>query len=495
MGATKVFDIVINSKYTPTGVRGFLGGLSQIGEAGFNIRQGLIAPLQEVGQKVLDFIEIANPERIARLTESFDELGLAVGTILDDAFGPLLDTIGDIVVEGTALININKRLGPVYDDLTERLLRQGKTAAEVADEVSAASDRAVEAARRAQQDNPFATIGLNAEKAGVSTEQFQQILIRASGTVEEYLAALRRAGIGYQDLGAEIQRFNAIKGIEPFSLGDIAAAGQEFVEGAARIEEGLTATREQLGLRRSRLMVDIAIREGDRLQDVARRNARQLADIDRTRIETIQQASEDLSSELADIDTESSRARVRIEEQFQERIRQIRNQFGDQIEEAIRRRDARGLAQARKGQAEQLSQAQRDRDKSARDQGQDAGDRQKEAIERQAETERAAEEAAQRAIEQLQEQNEIEADERAIAIRRQKRDFDLAGARRLGDLNRQAGRELITMRRSFRDQEQEFTNFFRRMADIARQETQATSPLLQALDERIRNAISAAMGG
>src|SRR3972149_7413758 len=235
------------------------------------------------------------------------------------------------------LTNDRKKLEPIYADFFEAMKREGKGAADIVDEIGAASKRAVDQLAEGIRQNPLATIGVQAKDAAISTEQFREIILQTSGTLEQYLALLKRAGIGYQDLAAEIRRFNEAKGIEIMPAADLMRGQQGLMETARKVEQGLTDIRTGAATQRSRLLMDIAIRESDRLTDLARRNAQQMADIDAQRIQALRQAQVDLASQLANIDQESARSRIRIEEDYQERLRQIRQSSDQTIEEAIRR--------------------------------------------------------------------------------------------------------------------------------------------------------------
>lgn len=483
MGTTKIFDLIIRSKLIPGGFRETLASLKSIGETGFFIRQGVIAPLQEMGTAVLDFIAIANPERVERLASAFDDLGLAASSFVNDLIGGPIDELSRLVGQVTLLANLPKNLAPIYADFIEKQKGATGTAVELARELEAASQRAQDAAREAAlaenlksvESRRFLGILLDeaglraraeeeasefAKTAAIDQEQSRAAILATATSVTDYIDALDVLGIKYADVNEEIDRFNEAQGRVAPTFQNIIAATQEFAAGVANIGQQRLQLEERIGERLSDLLMDQAIRRSDALEDQARRNVRRLAAIDRTRIEAIQQASEDLTSELADIDSESARDRIRIEEQFQERIRQIKNQFGDQIEEAIRRRDARGLAQALKGQKEQLSQATRDRDKQASDRAEDTGDRQKEAQERQKEQEQQAEEAAARAIKQLQEQTRIANEERNRASRRQQRDQGIRFDRLRRGQARADLREVTELRAQNRKKITEINRYF-----------------------------------
>src|SRR3990172_650274 len=307
MATNKTFDIILRSKYTPEGVRGALAGLKSIGEAGFFIRQGLIAPLQQAGAMLLDFIGAANPERIKQLSDAFAEVKVAIGSLLDDVLGPTISELTRLIRQATLLTNASKNLEPIYADFFETMKREGKDAADIVDEIGAASRCAVDQLAEGIRQNPLATIGVQAKDAAISTEQFRNIILA------------------------------------------------------------------------------------------------------------------------------SSRSRIRIEEDYQERLRQIRQSSDQTIEEAIRRRDARALAAALNARKEQIDNATRDRDKSQRDQSEDVERQRAEARKQAEESRRQAEDSARQAIEAMRRQNEETARDTRIAQDRQLRDFRLNLERRLED--------------------------------------------------------------
>lgn len=508
MGTTKIFDLIIRSKLIPEGFRETLASLKSIGETGFFIRQGVIAPLQEMGTAVLDFIAIANPERVERLASAFDDLGLAASSFVNDLIGGPIDELSRLVGQVTLLANLPKNLAPIYADFIEKQKGATGTAVELARELAAASQRAQDATREAalaskQEEidfferqgklNKAARLRAEAEQlasefakeAAVDQETARAAVVATATSVTDYIDALDILGIKYADLNEEIDRFNEAQGRVAPTFQDIIAAQREFVAGITSISENRLQLEERIGERLSDLLMDQAIRRGDALEDQARRNARRLAAISSTRIEAVQQASEDLTSELADIDSESARDRIRIEQGFQERIRQIKNQFGDQIEEAIRRRDARGLAQALKGQKEQLGQATRDRDQQASDRAEDTSDRQKEAQERQKEQERQAEEVAARAIEQLQEQTRVADEERNRAFKRQQRDQGIGFARLRRGQARADLREVTELRAQNRKKVAEINRYFDEVESIIDRRLAVGGKLAEAIQTAV----------
>jgi len=495
MATNKVFDIILRSKYTPEGVRGALAGLKSIGEAGFFIRQGLIAPLREAGAMLLDFIGAANPERIKQLSDAFAEVKVAIGSLLDDVLGPTITELSRLIRQATLLTSVSKNLEPVYADFFETLKREGKSATEIVDELSAASKRAtdvlMEQARAASGD---LLPGVSAQDAAIKTEQFRAIILQTSSTLEQYLALLKRAGIGYQDLAEEIRRFNEAKGIRLFDASDLIRGQQGLMETARKVEQGLTDIRTGAATQRSRLLMDIAIRESDRLTDLARRNAQQMADIDAQRIQALRDAETELAAQLSNIDQESARSRIRIEEDYQERLRQIRQSSDQSIEEAIRRRDARGLAQALNARKQQIGDATRDRDKSLRDDAENTARQRAEAQRQAEERRRQAEESARQAVEVIRQQSADSAREARIGYDRQLRDFNLSTVRRLQDAQVAGVKELQGAQANLRKIEDSWRAHFRRVNDIIRTETAENSTLFDAYRRYINDIFAKLMG-
>jgi len=477
-GARKPFDIIISSKYTPGGVQQALRGLKSIGEAGFFIRQGLVHPLQAAVGAIFDLIGAANPERIRAMQEAFDGVKNSIGQLLDQVLGPTIDELTRIINQATLLSNAEKSLSPVYDDLIERMKARGLSAREMAEEIRKASDSAVEAARREKEENPFYFIGVNARDFAITSVQFRQAILDSSKSLEEYIELLRRAGIQIGGLEQEAQRFAQAKGLKIFSPEDIAQAGENLAAQVRQIEQRLTATRFQSYIQRGRLLEDIALREADRLADIARQNAQAIADIDAQRVESLAQASAGLAQQVADIERNSARERLRIEEQFQERLQQIKRSSGESIEEAIRRRDARALAQALRARDEQISDAERGRDQALRDQAEAAAEQRAQAQQQAAEQKRAAEDAARQALQDLERRNREAAEEAQRAYGRQLRDFDVAAGRREEDVRRQNEKEKSAARRHFYDIETEYQKHLKRLEQLAHVEA---SPLMKAL--------------
>jgi len=494
VATTKIFDIIIRSKHTPEGVQRALAGLKSIGEAGFFIRQGLIAPLIEGGRVLLDFIGAANPERIKELSDAFGQVKQAIGSLFDDVLGPTISELSRLIRQATLLTNTSKNLEPVYADFFETMKREGKSATEIVDELRAAQVRAAEAWSQGLRELGLSVPAEKLKDATISTEQFRDIILSVSSSLREYIALLKQAGLGYQDLEQEIKRFNESKGIEPFDP-EMVEKGKGAVRAAWRKgEDEITKTREAAALQRTRLLEDIAVREGDRLADLVRRNVQQMADIDAQRMQAVQQANSDLAAQLANIDRESSRSRLRIEEDYQERLRQIRQSSDQTIEETIRRRDARGLAQALNARKEQIDSATRDRDKSQRDQSEDVERQRAEARKQAEEQRRQAEESARQMVEMMRRQNEEAAREASISRERQLRDFNLNTGRRLEDARSAGAEELKSARENLKKIEAAWKIHFANVNRIIETETGENSKLFDAYRQYINDTFGKLLG-
>jgi len=495
VATTKIFDIIIRSKHTPEGVQRALAGLKSIGEAGFFIRQGLIAPLMEGGRVLLDFIGAANPERVKELSDAFGQVKTAIGSLFDDVLGPTISELSRLIRQATLLTNTSKNLEPVYADFFETLKKEGKSATEIVDELRAASVRAAETWSQGLRAQGLNVPAEKLKEATISTEQFRDIILSSSRSLEEYIGLLKRAGIGYKDLADEVVRFNQSKGIEmTLPSADLMRGQQNLMEVARRAEQGITDIRTGAATQRSRLLQDIAIREGDRLTDLARRNAQQMADIESQRIAALRQAQVDLASQLANIDQESARSRIRIEEDYQERLRQIRQSSDQTIEEAIRRRDARALAAALNARKEQIDNATRDRDKTQRDQSEDAEHQRAEARQQAEEQRRQAEESARQALESMRRQNADAAYEAGVARGRALRDFDIGVVRRLQEAQAAGVKELEGAKENLGKIEDEWTAHFGRVNTIIKNETAQNSTLFDAYRKYINDTFGKLLG-
>ncbi len=490
----KVFDIILKSKYSPEGVKGAVAGLKSISEAGFFIRQGLIGPLAEAGRVVLDFIAAANPERVQKLQSAFDNLKTSVGRLLDQALGPTIDELGRLVNNASLLSNIGANLDPIYTDIIKRGKEAGLSAEELAKQLKGASDAAVEATRRAKAEQPFLTEGVNAEDAAIKVDKLRAALLAQASTFPQYIAALRAAGVEIKNLREEYERFAEVHNIVSTSLGDVLKAQQDFLGATKKIESDLTKTRADLGQQRSELLQNIAIAEGRRLQDQARTNAQALRDIDATRVSALQEAEAALSTTLAQIATESSRNRVRIEQDFQDQIKQINESSGDSIEDAIERRDARALARALRDRDRQLNNAASGRDKALAAEQEAAQERRRQAQEQYEQQRALAEQAAQTAQDQLRKQNAQAAQEAEIAGKRQLQDFDIAAARRVQKAQMATQDELKVALKTFSDQQTAYRRHLDEMTRITDEVMRPQMPLAQAIARFVEETIGDVIG-
>ena len=219
-----------------------------------------------------------------------------------------------------------------------------------------------------------------------------------------------------------------------------------------------------------------------------------MADIDAQRMQAVQQANSDLAAQLANIDRESSRSRLRIEEDYQERLRQIRQSSDQTIEETIRRRDARGLAQALNARKEQIDSATRDRDKSQRDQSEDVERQRAEARKQAEEQRRQAEESARQMVEMMRRQNEEAAREASISRERQLRDFNLNTGRRLEDARSAGAEELKSARENLKKIEAAWKIHFANVNRIIETETGENSKLFDAYRQYINDTFGKLLG-
>ncbi len=481
---TKIFDILIRSKHTPEGVQGILKGLKSIGEAGTFIRFGLIQPLQQAGEMVLSFIAKANPERIQALQGAFDNLQTSIGRLLDRALGPAIDELGRLVNNATLLSNIGANLDPIYTGIIQHAKEAGLSAEELRQQLQGASDAAVEAARREKEANPFLFIGVNAEDAAVRVDKLREALLNQSRTMQEYIAALAAAGIEIKSISAEIQRFLAIKNIQPptFDINALVKSAKELSarENQARFE-GL--------IQQSRLIEDIARAQARRRQDIARQNVRQLNQIEAQYTQAIAQAEQARTDSIAQINADAARQRLEIEQNYQDAVRRINETSGDSIEDAIERRDARALSKALRDRGRQLNEAARARDQQLAAADQQAGEQRAQAQQQAADTRAQAEQARAQQLADLKAANAQQESENKIAIDRQLEDFRIGQQRRMADLKIKNAEEIAEAQKKYAAQLTAYRNYLNEIQSITMGWAQGT-----AFANTIQNAVNQALG-
>ena len=408
----KVFDIILKSKYAPEGVRGAVAGLKSISEAGFFIRQGLVAPLMEAGRAVFDVIGAANPDRIKQFGSAFDSLKQSVGVLLDAVLGPFITALGDIA----------RGIGSVINWFNE-----------------------------------------------------------ATGAAAAYRAELERVA-QTQKLGAGFAEGFA-KGLS--DIGSVLEGREEFRKAITEARQGVDKAVVDSAKQRAYLVEDIARKEADRLENVSRQNAGRIADINASRAEALQAAGKQLAQSLASIDAESAKSRINIEESYQERIRQIKNDSSKTIDEAIRRRDARALAAAMNQRDEQIGQATRDRDKQTSAEQRSADERKAQAQAQYEQQQKASEDAARKALDTLREQNAEAAREAKIATDRQLRDFDIAKNRRISELQSEAKEEQRIATEKYNELRRKHGEYLDAIATATKEATTRNGSIGQAITDRI----------
>lgn len=487
----KTFDIIINSKYNPEGS----DKLANSVEKAMVKAKTAIKVFEMVGGALLRMAQAGDPERFGRLSQEMENLEAAGGRVLMQVLGPLIDKWTEIIKLAQTGLGPAQQSDEFFSSWIDNFKKSGKSAEDTAVQLKAMSDAAVDLTQKAKDagELPF---WVNVKDAGISMEKLKTATADASSTFSQYISALRAAGVEIKDVNAELEKFTQFKGIKlqsPFA--DLMKGSEGLIAGLKTIEEQVTSFRSDAATERRHLLENIAIAEGRRLQDIARNNARQLKSIEQQRTDALRAAADAYAATLASIDQSSADNRVRIEEDFQERIRQIKEGSAGSIEDAIERRDARALAKALQSQAQQLNQAERDREKQLTENAQAQEQQKAQAAQAYAEQQKAAEEAARKAIETMREADRLAADEQRIATDRALQDFDLAKLREQQALTIKLRDQYTALQTAYRQQQTLYRTHLNEITSITNEAVRPQSTLAQAIVGFVEQALGDVLDG
>jgi hypothetical protein len=490
--AVKPFDIIINSKYRAEGTNEAASQMDKLAKTVGKVLN--IQAARMFVNQILDLSRAADPERWERIDKVFSGLQEAGGRLVNQVLGPMLDLVERIGKQATTALSPKAQSQEFFDFWIKKNKEASVSSEEMARRLKAQSDAAVELGQKAKDAGqlPF---WINVKEFGIDAGQMRQALADQSKTFAEYIQALRTAGIAVGDLNDELKKFAALKGITlPDPSADIKKAGDDYVTGMKAIEQQTTEARSQAATERMQLLENLALAESRRLQDVARANAQQLKAIEQQRVAALTAATETYQASLAQIDADSAEQRIRIEQDYQERIRQINESSATSIEDAIERRDARALSKALQSRAQQLGQAARDHNRQEQETAQNAEKQRQQAAAQYAAAQHAAEEAARQAIAAQRAANQQATEEARIAQRRTQEDFDISKTREQQALEAKLRQQTNTLEVNYGNQLMLYKKHLNEITAITDEAIRPTSTLANAIVKFVQDAIGDILG-
>jgi chemotaxis protein histidine kinase CheA len=285
------------------------------------------------------------------------------------------------------------------------------------------------------------------EKANERAERRQEILKALEEQTDEtanaflrYAEALKRIG----EIEAEIGPLE--EAITEARADFQRDAEQRFAE----IEREYDRARLEAKIDNARKLIDIEIKYQEKLQDILRQYNQKVDDAATSLTDKEEDIARKHGRDLIELDIETSKARLKAEEDYQEELRRIRDRFNFLASEAILANDAKRLREIRRQQIFEEGQAAKNRDRDLQD----------------------AEDKAREKREKLARQLEYEIEDAAIANERKLRDLILnlqrqqeeAEINRQRDIEAQARaeeRKRDDMERSYRQQIDDYNDWWR----------------------------------
>lgn len=328
----------------------FLSGLTNIKESLQAIRDALA----ESVENAKDFAEKFLPEPVAnaitgRLDEVADDIRNSdIGNVLDEVLSSPLTAYSGKAIFGS-LINSFVPGANFARQVIDPFLDIFNVVKMFGDESASATEKATQ--REEERARILETLAEKSDAAANAFLKYSQTLEKL-GTVEDSIAELETTiAEARGDFQAEAaQRFNEIeKDYDRARLDNKIANARKLEDIEIKYQEKLADILRQYQYKVDDAAVDLA----DKEEDIARKHGR----------------------DLIELDIETSKARLKAEEDYQEQLRKIRDRFNFLASEAVLANDAKRLREIRRQQAFEEDQAEKDRDKSVEDAEQAAQDK------------------------------------------------------------------------------------------------------------------------
>jgi hypothetical protein len=402
--------------------------------------EGIARVFLEIGAGIQTLIDYITGGEFKNLTDAFTEIGGSVREATEFLIG-FLAAFDVLVSTGRELKGEGRN---IFDFILPGPSALIKGLTNLPDAVGA-SERAVDAMEEALRDLDERTAGvddtleelMDSQRESITTGEAQADAIIALNN------ALRLLGIAEEKLAEEQDKVNK-------KMREVRKeAFRDRLDSIRKLGEQLVDAERKASERR----VDEIVKFQQKMQDLIRKHRQRIADADLADDRKAEDDALKHTDKLEDIERNSGKKRIEIEEDFQDKLDEIRRKFDFQAEEAIRNNDAVALLRIRRRMEFELNEARIARDQRAEEEDQDAQERRDEA--------------------------QVEED-------RRNRDRALAHERRIADLNKQLGRELlaeqISMKRRFEELKKDEE---RRRHEILLSHKRASEQIKLELDRRL----------
>ena len=352
-------------------------------------------------KNVVDFIGTELDDFINNIDFRNIEEGIDNVTRLTNAFRLLFDTLQALSATGIGDILI----GLATDDFAQVGVGLVKLATSDVSDVIGEADAALDQFNERVAEN-------------------QQIINKRREVVESNTEAELEAANAYLQSQKAVEDLADAEEAAAEAKEKIADATENFAKDAANrlIEIQRDQNRQRLedAIRASEERADIARDNLRDIEDIERDHARRLEDLDTSSKEA--EIARENAREQVDIDRDLASNRLRIEEQFQQQLRNIQTRFSQTAQEAERNNDAQAFLAAQRQRDQDIASAEQSRKDdlaSAEAQAQDQRDALKVQLEREIEDARIANEQK---LADLQKRLERELEDQRIKHQRELED-------------------------------------------------------------------------
>lgn len=372
---------------------------------------------QERSYALLNQVLQDNAEGVQRLRGETQGLGdqMAIAEATIDNLGTAIGAFFAETEAGSAILDTFNEGLTALSQVAQLALMSFAGAGAFADTLARTGDasRAATAAYRAQNEamyqmqealgnlpsrtgilnDEFQNLAQSFQNGQISAQDFQaewralveqvgdQTLARQLKYLPELLAA---NGIGVEHFGdavydmlgrmGEIPKYTEPAGDAIQSLTDVVVDNAETMQRAAdrlaNVNKEITGSLQGLDEARrdqAKWLTESEEKNQQKLADIALKGVQARQDIERDGQDKLSDLWTKNQDKLADIASDTSDERLDIEQDYYDRLEDLRNKGGRSEQEAIRRRDARALTEARTQRADELRDIQTDRQRDLRD--------------------------------------------------------------------------------------------------------------------------------
>lgn len=468
----------------------------------------------------------ASTEKVAAFTSALAD----VATPLDnfaDGWQAFFDTFEeqDFDLINTPIEAIRNTYGTALEAPTQAAIA-GIDLFTADEDVAASVDNLQQAEQAKQLAAGYAELAQAQEDSAAAVGELADEVEETTIALEDYEKAVKSVNDAERDLDTDIRRKQS--DIETDRLRELADIEDDFQRD--RLEAQIDTNRKYLDAAEDLAQdrVDIAREAAQKIKDTERELGQDITDANRDYARDIQSINRDLARERQDINKDYNRSIVSIarkeaneklsaEEDYQRRLKEIRRDFEESAEDALRNQDVIAFLRAQRQQENAIQSAQEERDvrieearRTAQAEREAAAEERQQAIEDAKEqAEREKEEAAirrEQEIEDLRTQFERELEEQRLATDRKIEEAELDAERKREKIATAAEREREDLKKAEEQKKQDLEKsnqekladlnkyYNRRLVDM-RQALEQELALVNEYESKKRQAQSTGIGG